>query len=276
MNSISNIWNHPKTSAAGLLIAIVTITGVLSQQGITLGAAGTGSVVTLASGLATALLGLLARDPETGSSTAGSTAKLGAWAMIALLLPLPFMGGCTATGVAQDIVNWTPALQSAVATVNSTAALLAPADAPIFVAATVGFDAGSNLLVTQAKAYLANPSASVLAQLQAAVVAFQQQVNASLLSAAKITNPNSQQHVLNAINAVGTVVSSILALVESVSSKAAVAEMAGHSTIKLAAVRPYRDEGQAAAMVAGHYGEPIEVARMQVSHAELCAAQAGF
>jgi hypothetical protein len=60
MNPISNIWNHPKTSAAGLLIAIVTIAGILSQQGITLGAAGSGTVVTLISALATALLGLLA------------------------------------------------------------------------------------------------------------------------------------------------------------------------------------------------------------------------
>jgi len=33
--------------------------------------------------------------------------------------------------VAQDIVNWTPALQTAVTTVDSTAALLAPADAPM-------------------------------------------------------------------------------------------------------------------------------------------------
>ncbi len=31
MNFISNIWNHPKTSTAGVLIAVVTIAGVLSQ-----------------------------------------------------------------------------------------------------------------------------------------------------------------------------------------------------------------------------------------------------
>src|SRR5208337_398530 len=105
------------------------------------------------------------------------TARLGAWAMIALLIPLPWMQGCTATGVAQDIVNWTPALQSAVTTVDSTAALLAPVDAPIFAAATVVFDAATNLLVAQAKAYLANPSAGVLAQLQSQIVTLQQQVN---------------------------------------------------------------------------------------------------
>ena len=63
MNPFSNIWNHPRTSGAGMLIAIVSIAGVLSQQGIGLGRAGSGSVVTLVAALASALLGLVARDP---------------------------------------------------------------------------------------------------------------------------------------------------------------------------------------------------------------------
>ena len=63
MNLFANIWNSPRTTAAGVLIAVIGIGGVLSQQGITLGKAGTGTVVTLITALATALLGLLARDP---------------------------------------------------------------------------------------------------------------------------------------------------------------------------------------------------------------------
>jgi hypothetical protein len=277
MNSIANIWKHPKTSAAGLMIGIVTIASVLSQQGITLGVAGSGTVVTLVSGLASALLGLLARDPETSSSSTGSTQKLGVWMLIAILMvgTMP-MAGCSGKTVAQQIVNWTPALQSAVATVDSTASLLDSADAAVFAAATTGFDAASNLLVAQAKAYLANPSATVLAQLQAAVVAFQQQVNASLLSAVKITNTNSQTHVLNGINAVATAVIAILALVASISSKAAVTRMASQSTIKLSTVRSYLDENKAAAMVAAHYGEPVELARVQVAQMEKCALRAGI
>jgi hypothetical protein len=55
--------NHPRTSATGVLIAIVSIAGVLSQQGITLGKAGTGSVLGLVTAMASAILGLLARDP---------------------------------------------------------------------------------------------------------------------------------------------------------------------------------------------------------------------
>jgi len=295
MNPISNVWNHPRTSAAGLLIAAVTIAGVLSQQGVTLGTAGSGTIVTLAGAIATALLGLLARDPSNqavilserseskacpelaeGDLRSNSAAKLGVWALIALLLPLPFVAGCSGTTVAQDIVNWTPALQSAVATVDSTAALLAPQDAPIFTAATVGFDAASNLLVAQAKAYLANPTASVLAQLQTQIVTFQQQVNAALLQAAKIANTTSQQHALACIQGVATIVSAVLALVQSISGKVALARMAAQSTIKLAAVQPYIDNGMAARILANHYAEPVELARMQLAQAEVSEARAGF
>jgi hypothetical protein len=279
MNLFSNIWNHPKTSAAGLLIAVASVGGVLSQQGVTLGKVGTGTVVSLAGALATALLGLLAKDPATGSEGAsrqGSTAKLSAWMLIVLLVPLPWMQGCSAKTVAQDIVNWTPSLQSAVATVDSTAAILAPADAPVFAAATGGFDAASNLLVVQAKAYLANPSASLLAQLQTQIVTFQQQVNASILQAAKIVNPASQQHALAAIQGVATIVSAILSLVQSISSKAQVAGMASKSGIKFAAVEPYLNRSDSARIVAAHYGEPVEVARAQVVQTEQMQIGAGF
>lgn len=277
MNPIANIWNHPKTSAAGLLICIVTIAGVLSQQGITLGHAGTGTVVTLVSGLGSALLGLLARDPGDSSPVSNSTARLGAWALIALLLPLPFIGGCSGASVAQDIVNWTPALESAVTTVDSTASLLAPADAPIFSAATVGFDAAANALEAQAKAYLANPSATLLTQLQIQVTTLQQQVNSALLSAAHIVDAASQKHALAAIQAVGAIVNAILALVQSVSGSAAVAAMASQATIKLATVRPYMmNSADAARMVAAHYNEPVTLAAAQVAQYEQAAQQAGF
>jgi len=280
MNSIANAWNHPKTSAAGLLIAIVTVAGVLSQQGINLGHAGTGTVITLAGAVATALLGLLAQDPThdpaRSQTTPTATTKLGAWALIALLLPLPFTTGCSATTVAHDIVNWTPALESAVATVDSTAALLAPADAPIFTAATIGFDAASNLLAAQAKAYLANPSATTLGQIQIQVVTFQQQVNAAVLKAARIVDPASQKHALAAVQAVATIVTAILALVESISSKASVAKMAANSTIKQAEVEQYLDPSQAAEIVATHYQEPLALARMRVARVEYSQSSSGF
>ena len=278
--NFKNIWNHPKTSAAGLLIAVASVAGVLSQQGVTLGKVGTGTVVSLASALATALLGLMAKDPEPASQqvngSASQEAKLGAWMLIALLIPLPWMQGCTAAGVAENIVNWTPSLQSAVATVDSTAALLAPADAPIFTAATIGFDVASNLLVAQAKAYLANPSGSTLAKLQNQIVTLQQQVNTALLQAARIVDQKSQQHALAAIQGVGTIVVAILALAQSISSRAQVAQMAADSGVKLAAVEPYLNESRAAEIVAALYGEPVEVARVQVAQATQAEMSAGF
>jgi hypothetical protein len=276
MNLISNIWIHPRTSAAGLLIAAVTIAGVLTQQGITLGSAGTGTVVSLVSALGTALLGLLAKDPDP-SPTSNNTAKLGALMLCAVLVSgsIP-LAGCSGKQVAQDIVNWTPALQTAVAVVDSTASLLAPADAPIFLAATASFDAATNLLVAQCKAYLANPSASLLAQLQSQIVTFQQQVNAALLQSARIVNPNSQTHALAAINGVATIVNAIFALIESISSKAASAQMASQASIKISQVQPYLDRDQAARLVAEHYSEPVFLARIQLAQAQSSAIRSGF
>lgn len=285
MNSLNNIWNHPKTSASGLLIAIVTIAGVLSQQGISLGKAGSGTFVTLAGALATSLLGLLAKDPAALTlppsppvppGGISSTTKLGVLALICLLLPLPFLTGCSGVTVAQDIVNWTPTLQSAVATVNSTAALLVPADAPIFAAATAGFDAAASLLSSQAKAYLANPSPSILAQMQSQIVTFQQQVNAALLKVARIADPASQKHAISAIQAVATIVTAMLTLIQSVSTRASVAHMAARSTIKLAAVQPLLNRSNAVRMVAEHYAEPIAVAESQLAASEQAESRSGF
>ena len=279
MNIFANIWNHPRTSVAGVLVALVSIAGVLSQQGISLGKAGTGTVVSLVGAVATALLGLLARDPVPSSEkpqSHGSTVRIGAWMLIALLIPLPWMQGCSAAGVAQDIVNWTPALVSAVATVDSTVSLLAPADSPIFTAATQGFDAASSLLVAQARAYLAHPSAGALRQLQTQVVTFQQQVGAALLQAAKIADPASQTHALAVIQAVATIVNTILALVASISSKAAVQKMSAATGVKLSMLRPYLSDRRAAEIVATHYNESLSKAQAQVAQTEEMEMSAGF
>ncbi|HWT65612.1 MAG TPA: hypothetical protein VN151_05820, partial [Terracidiphilus sp.] len=145
-----------------------------------------------------------------------------------------------------------------------------------FTTATANFDAMAQTLVAQAKAYLANPSASTLAQLQTQVVAFEQQANAALLDAVHITNATSQQHALTVIRAVATIAATMLALVQSVSSKTAVAQMAGESTVKLAVVEKYMDREIAAGMVARHYGEPVVVARVQVEESEETLVSAGF
>jgi hypothetical protein len=52
--------------------------------------------------------------------------------------------------------------------------------------------------------------------------------------------------------------------------------MAAHSTIKLAAIEPLLNPSQAAAIVAGHYSEPVELARTQVAQVRQSQLQAGF
>jgi hypothetical protein len=206
-----------------------------------------------------------------------STRALGTVMLCAMMLvgTLP-MTACSGVTVAQDIVNWAPTLESAVATVDSTATLLAPADAPLFASATDGFDAAANLLVAQAKAYLANPTASALQLLQSQVVTFQQQVSVALLQAAKIVDPNSQAHALSVLQAVATIVNTILALVASISSKAAVTKMSAATGVKLSMLRPYLDNNRAAEIVAAHYNEPLTLARVQVAQTEQTAINAGF
>ncbi len=69
MNFLSNAFNQPRTSVAGLLIAAVSVFGSLSQQGITFGKVGTGTVAGLVAGIASALLGALAKDPDTDAAS---------------------------------------------------------------------------------------------------------------------------------------------------------------------------------------------------------------
>jgi hypothetical protein len=277
MQSIfANIWNHPVTSVTGILAAVVTGTGVLSQQGITLGHAGTGTVVALCGALATALLGLVAKDPGSAPQIPASGGKLGVLMLVALLMSSLVSSGCSGATVAQDIVNWTPALQSAVTAVDATAAVLDPAAAPIFAAATAGFDAADAELVAQAKAYLAAPSASVLARLQAAVVTFQQTVNAALLKVAGVGSPAAQQKALADIQGVSAIVNTILALVTSISSKAAVARMAADSPIKLAALRRYEARQTTTDLIAAHYEVSSWAARRAAVNSEAQLTWAGF
>lgn len=203
--------------------------------------------------------------------------KLGAVALIAILLgfTIPAITGCSGTSVAQNIVNWMPALQSTAATAAASVSLLQPQDAVLVGASLAAFNAGANLVDAEAKAYLANPGATTLQQLQTAVVTFQQQVNASLLSAAKITNPQSQQSVTAAVNAVATVINSVFALIAGIKGNT-IAAMATSKTVTLAMIRPYRDDEQAAQVIASHYGESVDAARDQIAHGEHALAFAGF
>lgn len=204
------------------------------------------------------------------------TAALTAICLWAVILASPLLtAGCSGTSVAQNIVNWTPVVISTVNTLGSVTAGLAPTDALIIAAATTGFDAAANLLSQQAQTYLKNPSLSTLAQLQAQVLAFQQEVNTSLLSALKVYNSASQKAVLQAIQAVATGLTAILALITTIKGNT-LSTATITAPVKVSQIERITDRNQAIAQVAEHYGEPEFVASMQVSWAEQRLAQAGL
>ena len=51
-----------KTTISGILLGVSVVAGVLRDNGVDLGHVGKGTVVTLVAGLATALLGMVAKD----------------------------------------------------------------------------------------------------------------------------------------------------------------------------------------------------------------------
>src|SRR5580658_3323441 len=161
-----------------------------------------------------------------------------------LVLVAGFTGCSKQSGiaVAQQIGNWTPSITAAVNTIDATASLLLPAEAPVFVAATAGFDAVSLLVVQYAKAYLANPSASALTNLQTAITSLEQGVNTALLQSAGIKDVNSQKLALAAINGLGTIALTILGLIQSISTTAQIQQMQSQVKVTLARVRPYMDQ----------------------------------
>jgi hypothetical protein len=120
MDILNNIWQHPKTTVVGLLIAVATVTGVLSQQGITLGTAGTGTVVALVGALAAAFLGLFSRDPEKKDENEKSTSTgfLGVIAICMIMLSGAMTTGCTATQVDDVVAKINAYLPTVIALVN--------------------------------------------------------------------------------------------------------------------------------------------------------------
>lgn len=185
------------------------------------------------------------------------------------------MSGCSPATIAQDIVNWTPTLESTAATVASLATLLVPPDTALIAAALLAFDTLANVVSAEAKAYLAAPNQTLLQALQTGVVTFQQQVNATLLAAVKIINPQSRAAVTAGINAVATVINSIFALILQIKGNT-IAASANAKTVSIMRVVPLFDRPAAERMVAAHYDESLPEARARINCSLLEIQAAGF
>jgi CheY-like chemotaxis protein len=239
MMILSNVVQHPKTTFVGLLTGIVQIAAMLGAS-----AVGPLKWVGVASGIATILLGALAKDPGGASSTASATSKMFVWALILLMVQLPWMTGCTQQqriSVAQEIVNWTPTFISTADLVNSSIEALDPATVVVLAPMTAAINAFGPEFQKAAQAYLANPSQTTLQVLQSLITQIQQDTNSALLAAARVTNPASQATATKDINLVATIANTLLSLIQSISSKAQVAAMAAQVHVTLAQVRPLLD-----------------------------------
>jgi hypothetical protein len=181
-------------------------------------------------------------------------------------VPVLMTTGCNGVTIAQDIVNWTPALQSSAATVAAAVATLQPMYAAIIATALTGFDAATNLVVAEAKAYLANPGQTVLQALQTGVITLQQQVNSALLAAVKIVNPQSQQLIIAGLNAVATAINSIFALILQVKGNTVSAAVKPPGSSSTSSVRPivFKQEYTTASvkMIQEHYDVSFEQAHV--------------
>jgi len=206
-------------------------------------------------------------------------AKAAVIAFFCLALTFAPIVGCSQqqkVNVAQEIVNWTPALTSAVNTAGSLVQSLDPPAAVVVMPTLVAIDALSPQLVAAAKTYLANPNQTSVQLLQALIVQLQNNTNTALLNAAKITNPDSQRKAMTAINGISTIVNSLLALIESVSSKQQVAAMSRDVTVHLAQVRSLLDR-ESMQLAANRISADLRLNRpVSVDQYFALQAQAGF
>lgn len=168
---------------------------------------------------------------------------MGALVPMLVLMPVAGCSQATTTQIVQKVQQWAPSIDAGVDTVAATIEMLAPADAIILQVATTGIDALAVQVEALCKAYLANPTAGVLAQIQTAVNTLEQTVNNATLQAAGIKDAESQRLAVAALKGLATVTSVVFGLIQTTETHAQLRAFAEQDTIKLASVRPYMDAG---------------------------------
>ena len=84
-------------------------------------------------------------------------------------------------------------------------------------------------------------------------MAFEQQINASLLAAARIIDPKSQQIVVAALGAVGAAINAVLALIAGIKGNT-LSAMGVKAPIKISQVRYLYNPAAVNMEIAVHYG----------------------
>ncbi len=148
----------------------------------------------------------------------------------------------TTLQVVTEINTHIPEVVAAADTVSSVVASLLPADAPLVGVTDVAFDTAAKTLQALTASYMANPNASVLQQIQAAITTLEGQLNTATLKVAGIKNSATQQAVLAALKGLLTVVTVVFALISPTLTTAQLLDLRESDTIHLAQVRPYMDQ----------------------------------
>jgi hypothetical protein len=248
MNLKYRIMQNPKTTLSGIFAFLMGVGGIIAQVYYP-GTPGPKWLVA-----ASAIIGLLAGCLGIDASAVDLKASWDGGKRSALSVLLAFLclslvltpvmgcrGGATSVSVAQKIVDYVPALDSAANTVSATIEALVPADAIVVGVADAAFVQLSQAASAAAKAYAANPSPSELTNLQNTIVALQQSVSTALLNSIGLKDPHTLKLVQAALNGIATILLTVLGLVQSVSTKAQLERMSNGSPIKLARVLPLLD-----------------------------------
>jgi hypothetical protein len=158
------------------------------------------------------------------------------------------MIGCTAQQkqttlqIVTEINTHIPEVVAAADTVAATVSALVPADAVIIGVSDVAFDTAAKTIQALTASYIANPTASVLAQIQTAITTLEGQINTATLNVVGIKNTATQSAVLAALKGLLTVVTVVFALISPTLTTAQLVDLRDSNTIHLARVRPYMDE----------------------------------
>lgn len=171
-------------------------------------------------------------------------------AAVVLILCIPVFTGCTASQkqttlqIITTVNSRLPEVVAAADTAAQVVASLDPASALLIEPADAAFDTLAKTLQALLTAYIANPSATALQQIQTAINTLESNVNTSVLAAAGIKNSASQALALAALKGLLTVVTIVFALISQTESVAMLEELRRTNTIHFAKVRKYMDENE--------------------------------
>lgn len=193
-------------------------------------------------------------------------------ALLLCALSLPMLTGCTPSQqqttlqVVAEINTHLPEVVAAAGTAAATVSALLPADAAIVGVADVAFTTGATTLEALTASYLKTPTASVFAQIQAAIATLEGQIDTATLNALGIKDQVLQNTVLAALKGLLTIVTVVFAAIAPTLSTAQLLSLRERNTIHLAKVRPYMNE-QRLQQEAGLRGVDLDKAFRQAESA---------